>query len=173
VIAADAEAKADWDQVSIGCEDELVIEALLPGAEYSFRVRSVSEWATATAWTKQVPNEHDGGVGEMPGGTYTWRQTKAEVEVRIPVEKSTKAVELKTKDHWIDLSVEGKTVFSGKLGGKCKGSESFWQFETEGGQRLLLIQMVKATVMEKWAVVVEGSCPIDTGRMRYWTEGLF
>jgi hypothetical protein len=178
LVAADAQERADWDQVSIDREDDLTIEALLPGAAYALRVRSVnakgrSDWVETTAWTKQVPNEHDGGIGEIPGGTYTWRQTKAEVEVRIPMEQATKAVELKTKEQWIDLTIEGKPVFSGKLGGKCKGNESFWQFETEGGKRMLLIQMVKATMMEKWAFAVEGSCPIDTAKMRYWMEELF
>ena len=33
-----------------------------------------------------------------------------EVEVRIPMEQATKAVELKTKEQWIDLTIEGKPV---------------------------------------------------------------
>ena len=57
-------------------------------------------------------------------------------------------------------------VLRGPLGGTTTPSENWWQFDTDDGERELSVQLLKEKAMDKWAVAVEGSCPIDTAKIQ-------
>ena len=90
-------AKLDWspcvpaDVDAMNSELRLSIGELSPGAEYGVRVRATnargsSAWREGRFTTKQAPVE---GGGTGPG--YTWKQTRDEVSLTVPVGAGARA----------------------------------------------------------------------------------
>ncbi|XP_050440603.1 nudC domain-containing protein 2-like [Adelges cooleyi] len=82
-----------------------------------------------------------------------WWQTLEEVHVEVNVPKGTKSKEVKVDATNTDITciVAGKTIFSGKLFKKIKGSELIWSLEDGGALlNILLVKLNYAGGEDPW-----------------------
>mmetsp|Transcript_25135 Transcript_25135/g.34015 ORF Transcript_25135/g.34015 Transcript_25135/m.34015 type:complete len:146 (-) Transcript_25135:52-489(-) len=83
--------------------------------------------------------------GEAPAAAYDWVQNDSEVLVKVPVPESLRRgdVQLKVRKTHLQLSVSGAEICSGELAKEVDPEETSWSFESEGGVRLLVVNLQK------------------------------
>lgn len=97
---------------------------------------------------------------------YSWSQSDAEIELFVPVTKSTKS-----KDILIDilttgivLSVAGNVLIDGDFYDEVKPSESNWQLDDENNKRIVWITLTKkrsTPINEYWENILQDDVALD------------
>lgn len=105
--------------------------------------------------------EGDEGA-ELPGGkteAYSWSQTKAELELRVPVPSAAKARDCKVKfgPRSLSVAVAGAPALldAAPLHEKVRPDECTWSITGEGGERALVVTLEKASE-GAWRELLEG-----------------
>ena len=80
----------------------------------------------------------------MPGG-YSFSQDVDSVTVELPVAVGVKASDVKCLFSAVSISVivQGLTLLSGALAGRCARDECSWSLVQDGAQRLLVLNLAK------------------------------
>jgi len=196
------EEAASWHEWPVLGEDVLesssakrwrtFLRGLPQQARVRLRVRAVCRRFGPGPWGEEVealtlahPNADYGFTGPLGpaggGGSYVWEQTKTSVAIKVPIAQDWKSrdIKFKVKPSRLEIFVVGPTrsepeeLLVGTFPKCVTADEVFWEIDTcEELGRHVLVQMKKASQMQKWPCLLEGDAHphIDTRFVRFFTK---